>query len=491
MSSRPFNSSTSVKFTMEVEKNSKLPFLGTELLNHAPRIETKVYVKPTNTGLLLHYQSHVDNRYKRSLLKTMLDRAHRLSSSWAHFSDECDRLKKVFARLKYPERLVNSTINTFLQSRIVGTQPTQTPKEPISIVRVVIPFKDQESANHVKKELKNLSMKVQTTVQPVFVSRKVGRDLKVREIKPQIVNLQRVVYRFRCDLCDAGYVGYTRADGHKRKASSIYKHYHERHSEVPKDLLKRFSILKECSKKFDCLVNEMLFIRDLKPTLNVQSDSIRQNAVYRPGIDNVPPDTLYRARCATTTCPTKTEDSFYMLHEFLCHPGVTILNHFVQTKNLPKSLEKIRDKYPVCFDCKTSVLQPVVCSPYQGHLAIKGISIDFKGPLQTNTSNAYFLMVVDEYSRFPFVFPFPDVLSSTVIKCLTSLFPLGVGMPAYVHSDRGASFMSKEFRDFLTTKGVATSRTRREWPSGVPMANGVLWKTITISLKFKNVLSKN
>ncbi|PFX34813.1 hypothetical protein AWC38_SpisGene326 [Stylophora pistillata] len=272
---------TSVKFTMEVEKNSKLPFLGTELLNHAPRIETKVYVKPTNTGLLLHYQSHVDNRYKRSLLKTMLDRAHRLSSSWAHFSDECDRLKKVFARLKYPERLVNSTINTFLQSRIVGTQPTQTPKEPISIVRVVIPFKDQESANYVKKELKNLSMKVQTTVQPVFVSRKVGQDLKVREIKPQIVNQQRVVYQFQCDLCDAGYVGYTRGhlhtrvDGHKRKASSIYKHYHERHSEVPKDLLKRFSILKKCSNKFDCLVNEMLFIRDLKPTLNVQSDSIR------------------------------------------------------------------------------------------------------------------------------------------------------------------------------------------------------------------------
>ena len=87
---------TSVKFTMEVEKKRKLPFLGTELINHAPRIETKVYVKPTNTGLLLHYQSHVDNRYKRSLLSTMLDRAHRLSSPWAYFSEECDLLKKVF-----------------------------------------------------------------------------------------------------------------------------------------------------------------------------------------------------------------------------------------------------------------------------------------------------------------------------------------------------------------------------------------------------------
>ena len=45
-------------------------------------------------------QSHVDNRYKKGLLRTMLDRAHRLSSSYSHFSDECDRLKTVFSRLK-------------------------------------------------------------------------------------------------------------------------------------------------------------------------------------------------------------------------------------------------------------------------------------------------------------------------------------------------------------------------------------------------------
>ena len=95
--------------------------------------------------------------------------------------------------------------------------------------------------------------------------------------QPQIVNQQRVVYRFQCDLCDAGYVCYTRAhlhtrvDGHKQKVSSVYKHYHEQHSEVPEDLLRRFSVRKKCRNKFDCLVNEMLFIRDLKPTLNVQS----------------------------------------------------------------------------------------------------------------------------------------------------------------------------------------------------------------------------
>ena len=105
----------SVKFTMEIENNGMLPFLGTQLINKCTQIQTKVYVKPTNTGLLLHYRNHVDDRYKRGLLlKTMLDRAFRLSSNWSYFSDECDRLKVVFSRLSYPDRLINSTISRFI-----------------------------------------------------------------------------------------------------------------------------------------------------------------------------------------------------------------------------------------------------------------------------------------------------------------------------------------------------------------------------------------
>ena len=102
---------SSIKFTMEIENNRMLPFLGIRLLNKSTHVETKVYVKPTNSGLMLHYKSHVEDRYKRGLLNTMLDRAFRLSSNWAYFSEECDRLKLLFSRLKYPDRLINSTIN--------------------------------------------------------------------------------------------------------------------------------------------------------------------------------------------------------------------------------------------------------------------------------------------------------------------------------------------------------------------------------------------
>ena len=38
----------------------------------------------------------------------------------------------------------------------------------------------------------------------------------MKEAKPPIVNEQCVVYNFQCDLCDAGYVGYTRGHLHNR-----------------------------------------------------------------------------------------------------------------------------------------------------------------------------------------------------------------------------------------------------------------------------------
>ena len=50
------------------------PFLGMQLLNKATQTETKVYVKPTNTSLLLHYQSHVDSRLNEGCWKPSLSR---------------------------------------------------------------------------------------------------------------------------------------------------------------------------------------------------------------------------------------------------------------------------------------------------------------------------------------------------------------------------------------------------------------------------------
>ena len=77
----------------------------------------------------------------------------------------------------------------------------------------------------------------------------------------------------KCNLCDAGYVGYTlghlheRVEGHARKSFDL-------HSEMPECFIEQFHIITKCTGKFDCLVKEMLYIRMRKPTLNVQTGSI-------------------------------------------------------------------------------------------------------------------------------------------------------------------------------------------------------------------------
>ena len=276
----------SVSFTMEIEKDGMLPFfLGTQ-------IETKVYVNPTNTGLLVHYQSHVDNRYKRCLLTTMLDREYRLSSSWPYFVEECERLKSLFSRLDYPHHLMNSAVNTFINSRVAGQQPLQTSGRLAenNVTRVVIPFKYQGSADVVKTQLKDLSISSKPQSTPYLSVGKLAKNLKECETKPKLVNQQCVVYQFKSNLCGIGsYVGYTRrqlyarVNGHKSASYSVRKHFDNDHAgAVPEDLLSCCKFLKKCMNKFDCLVNEMLYIKQLTPSLKVQTDSIRAKVFVSP-----------------------------------------------------------------------------------------------------------------------------------------------------------------------------------------------------------------
>ena len=110
--------SSTVDFTMDLEENGKLPFLGMDVIRNGCRLDTTVSRKPTDIGLLLHYHSHVDARYKRSLLNTMLNRAFQLSSTWKFFHEEWERLKEIFSRLRYPNGLVQSTICRLIESKM-------------------------------------------------------------------------------------------------------------------------------------------------------------------------------------------------------------------------------------------------------------------------------------------------------------------------------------------------------------------------------------
>ena len=227
---------SSISFTMELPIENSLPFLGMTLRKDCWKITNSVFVKPTNTGLLLHYDSQVDNRYKKSLIITMLDRAFKLSSNWSLFHEECIRLQTLFLQLAYPEHLIQSMISNFITSKQTPA-PSRESTPDLQSVRIVLPFKEQKSADSVHKQLKDLGNLLNINLCPVFISRKVGEDLKHQEIKPALINGQSVVYKFQCGWGDASYVGYTRRhlyqriDEHKRSGTVFNRTQRNIHQE--------------------------------------------------------------------------------------------------------------------------------------------------------------------------------------------------------------------------------------------------------------------
>ena len=80
---------------------------------------------------------------------------------------------------------------------------------------------------------------------------------------------------------DENYIGFTmrhlheRCEEHKFNSSSIKKHFKNEHDCLPDNINQHFTVLRKCETKHDCLIYEMLYIRELSPSLNVQSDSMK------------------------------------------------------------------------------------------------------------------------------------------------------------------------------------------------------------------------
>ena len=211
------------------------------------------------------------------------------------------------------------------------------------------------------------------------------------------------------------------------------------------------------------------------------------DVIYRPGPENMAADALSRA-----TCGASSSESLIKLHSSLCHPRVTRMYHFVRSKNLAYSVEDVKQMTAncnICNEIKPNFYKPPNQKLIKATKPFERLSIDFKGPLPSVSHNKYLLTITDEFSRFPFAFACSDLSSATVVKCFCQLFTI-FGMPDFVHSDRGTSFMSNELKSFLHSKGIATSRTTPYNPrcnGQVEKLNGTLWKAIQLCVKSRKL----
>ena len=142
----------------------------------------------------------------------------------------------------------------------------------------------------------------------------------------------------------------------------------------------------------------------------LELSSFQYNINYRRGSDNLGADALSRL-CGSTV---KNLKDLQQLHVSLSHPGVTRLTHFVRTKNLPFTISDIKSICSSCSICakiKPRFFKPPPQKLVQATRPFERLSLDFVGPKPSHYKNKYLLVMIDECSRFLFVFPCPDVSS--------------------------------------------------------------------------------
>ena len=126
----------------------------------------------------------------------MLNHASPLSSTRSAFLIECQKVRSLLLKLKYPESLIRTVVCEFVERYPgVGSGSESSNKNgDIPITRIVLPYKDQKSADLVRKQLFYLGIKIGHRMQPVFKSRKIENVVCSRENKPVAVDQQCVVH---------------------------------------------------------------------------------------------------------------------------------------------------------------------------------------------------------------------------------------------------------------------------------------------------------
>ena len=90
--------------------------------NSGPNPVTSTFCKPTHTGLFTKWNSFVPRRFKINLINCLLDRCHRICSSYEVICDEFEQIKVMLSRNGYPKHVLDKCIREIFNRKFT-TKP--------------------------------------------------------------------------------------------------------------------------------------------------------------------------------------------------------------------------------------------------------------------------------------------------------------------------------------------------------------------------------
>jgi hypothetical protein len=203
----------SLKFTYEQEKllSRTLPFLEV-LVQRLPGVgfQTRIYRKPTFSGLITKWDSFVPKVYKYNAISTMVYRAIKICSSHTAIHREFKFIRSLAVKNGYPHSIVDSIIRR--QLSILYTPPTPKPPTPPNndTVLLRVPYYGPLSQVYAKRitssVIKNYPSK---QIRVIYdVKERVGSGFTLKDPIPEPMKAG-IVYEATCPECKMKYIGKT------------------------------------------------------------------------------------------------------------------------------------------------------------------------------------------------------------------------------------------------------------------------------------------
>ena len=277
-----------LNFTYELESQKRLSFLDVLVQRNSGKIETSTYMKDTNSGECMNYDSLAPDRYKTGIIKTFINRAYIINNNWKSFTEDIDRIKQLLTNNNYPMKIIDTIIKSFMNKKTRENNQTTENYQTIELY-----YRNQMTSSY-KQEEKRLNKIITDHLQPTSENTKIDLKIYYKSQKLQLLLIKnnsfttdpkkrsRVVYEYSCikEECQPSttYVGYTegtlvdRIRNHAQNGA-IAEHNKTIHSIKMKtnEILDSTKILCHFNKKEDLIFAEALLIKDKKPIMNRQN----------------------------------------------------------------------------------------------------------------------------------------------------------------------------------------------------------------------------
>ena len=273
-----------IKFTMEEEENGKLPYLDVLISKlDDGKFHLTTFRKPTNTGLLTNFTSFCSYTYKIGLIKTLVDRVHKINTDIASRDTDLSIVSKVLQRNQFPQTLIRRVMNAYETRSALESDPqvmnpnTETNVNDVRYFK--LPCIGKFSSIARMKVHRLISRCCTETIEAKFIFEtfKIGRYFSSKDPVPKCLT-NHVVYHFKCAGCNARYIGETarhlttRVNEHLQvqKDSAIYKHLHDPNNVACKNASSEqcFTVLDHANTEFKLAIKEAGYIREQQPDLN-------------------------------------------------------------------------------------------------------------------------------------------------------------------------------------------------------------------------------